>query len=100
VIITKPVIGTLEIDLDKGVIWLNSVSCVLRICKLKFINKLEKYSSVDITNGNVFMEDNVTENYVYQERIQEIFSKVYLKTLNSKTPDEYLNKIEKLLEEN
>jgi len=100
VIITKPVLGTLEIDLERGVLWLNTEICVLRICKLKFMNKLEKFSSIDITDGNVFMETHEMDNDLLKEKLYHSLVNIYSKTLSHKDPDELLSKIEKLLEEN
>lgn len=97
-VISKPVIGTLDIDLDRGVIWLNDVVCVLRICKLDFVNKLDKFTSVDITAGKIVMENNPIEGNLYQERLHQIFMKAYSKTMSHENPTEFLNRLERVLE--
>ena len=46
---------TLEVDPEKGDIWLNSPNCILRIQKLNFTSHREKFSMIDIVGSRAAM---------------------------------------------
>lgn len=48
-------VSSLEIDLEKGVVWVNAPNCVLRVSKLEFINTIEDFSFIDISDGKATM---------------------------------------------
>lgn len=54
-IISKDIIGTIDIDTSTGRIWVNAPNCVLRIQNLKFKDRevKEKFSMIDINGSNV-----------------------------------------------
>jgi flagellin-specific chaperone FliS len=77
--ISKPVHGIMEIaaDSNNGVVWINSCDgqCILRICKLKFKKIEAAFSSIDITDSQVYMESNLGNEY--QEDLSNFLSSVY-----------------------
>lgn len=56
-IISKDIIGTIDIDTSAGRIWVNAPNCVLRIQNLKFKDRevKEKFSMIDISGSNASM---------------------------------------------
>jgi len=48
-------VGSLEIDVNNGKIWLNSPGCILRIQNIRFNNLEEKFSMIDINGSNASM---------------------------------------------
>jgi len=83
--ITKNVFGTLEVDVDRGVIWINSFGrCVLRICQLKFLNVIDGFSSIDCSGTSTVMEKS-------NETVLEVNSSEFEKFLFDTAEVIYLN---------
>lgn len=81
-VITKDVIlGSLEIDPDKGCIWLNTSQCILRIYGLKFHNITEKFSMIDINGSKAFMILDGLEDTKFQKVLQDIIKHLFYETL-------------------
>jgi hypothetical protein len=54
--IIKNIFGTLDVDVEVGKIWINTIyKNVLRISGLKFKNNLDKFTSIDIVNGEAYL---------------------------------------------
>ena len=95
--ITKEIfLGTLEIDLDRGVIWLNSYEkCLLRICQLDFKQKVEKFNMIDIAGGEAFMlkgTDN-SNNEEVLDKLKEVVHLLISKIDGAKDKEKFLNEV-------
>jgi len=49
------ILGSIDVDTDEGKIWVNAPNCVLRIQGLNFISEKDKFSMVDVSDGEVRM---------------------------------------------
>ncbi len=94
----KNVFGTLEVDLDRGVIWVNSLGrCVLRICQLKFQNKRENFSSIDCTGQNAILIGDCPDSSSIMKFLQDSTENIYLADLQS--DEKFLSEILELINE-
>lgn len=108
----KILLGSLEVDPDEGRIWLNDLTkCVLRICRLDFEIKSEKFDVIDIANNKAIMIEGSKIPRVeddLNEKIEDIVQLLVLQTFqNPKLLDkkefldtsyEVINKLAKTLE--
>lgn len=73
------------VDPDQGKIWLNAPNCVLRIQGIKFENKKEKFSMIDI-NGS---EASMIEGDLVSSNVHDFIDKlVPIIIFNEFTQDE------------
>jgi len=63
--LTKPLaLATISVDTDKGTIWVDSQTCVLRIQNLTFGSRAEKITFIDCMGGTAYMSnENVNDQY-------------------------------------
>ena len=51
-------LAQLEVDVEGGTIWLNAPHCVLRIGGIKFNNKEDRFTSIEVENSEGFLINN------------------------------------------
>jgi len=94
--LSKFVVGELYIDTDKGMIWLNSDICILRISSLKFRSVEEKFSMIDINKNEVVMYPRNQENEK-NSLINDVISDILISSMKSKSPELYFEKLQNLV---
>jgi hypothetical protein len=83
-------VSTLEIDLERGTVWVNAPNCVLRISKLEFANSIEDFSFIDISGGKATMMErsNVKRDSTDSEELRafliEITNYIFHELKNNK----------------
>jgi hypothetical protein len=85
-IISKNIIGTIDIDTITGRVWLNAPNCILRIQGLEFKELKEKFSMIDISGnkasmieGNLILDDKRLVRFIL-----DLFSSLSYNTINGK----------------
>jgi hypothetical protein len=85
-IISKNIIGTIDIDTTTGRVWLNAPNCILRIQGLEFKELKEKFSMIDISGnkasmieGNLILDDKRLVRFIL-----DLFSSLSYNTINGK----------------
>jgi len=74
-------LSTLDIDVENGKIWLNGISCILRIQNLNFKQIEEKFSMIEINGNDAYMYPGDSLNKEYSNFLENITTLIYAKIL-------------------
>lgn len=85
-IISKNIIGTIDVDTTEGRIWINAPNCILRIQGLEFKSMKEKFSMIDIIGKKVSMieSDLISDDKRIVKFIINLFDSLLYHTTNGK----------------
>ncbi len=103
-IITKKLaLSSIDIDLEKGIIWINTINgCILRIEKLKFDKKfVDKFDYIDIANNNAMIINypvDSEKNKIFENFIYTLSMKLFEKIEHHENINEFINEIYKKLD--
>jgi len=88
-IISKNIIGTIEIDTAAGRVWVNAPNCILRIQGLEFRGVKEKFSMIDVSGNKASMieGDLILDDKRLVRFILDLFSSLSYNTMNGKIKD-------------
>jgi hypothetical protein len=100
----KLFVGSLEVSVKEGKLWINDVlgGCRLRMNKIDFQNSLQKFDFIDINKNKAYMikntsknnsEDEAITNFV-QNLINLLFSKMEKRKLKTSDLNALLRHIE------
>lgn len=73
--------STLDVDIENGRIWLNGISCILRIQNLNFKQIEEKFSMIEIDGNNAYMYPGDILNKEYSNFLESLATLIYAKIL-------------------
>lgn len=91
--------GTLEVDTEKGVLWLNCLAtCLLRIQNIEFKVKTDKFSMIDINGTQAFMYPGESSNKHLSDFLETVILLVGAKIIDM-NDDEKKDFLDKLIEE-
>lgn len=88
-VISKDIIGTIDIDTQTGRIWVNAPNCILRIQGLQFKDTKEKFSMIDISGNKASMieGDLVLDDKRLVRFILDLFSSLSFHFMNGRIQD-------------
>ncbi len=88
-VISKDIIGTIDIDTQSGRVWLNAPNCILRIQDLQFNGIKEKFSMIDISGNKASMieGDLVLDDKRLVRFILDLFSSLSFHFINGRIKD-------------
>jgi|ADurb_Ile_02_Slu_FD_contig_101_315560_length_3681_multi_2_in_0_out_0_3 hypothetical protein len=88
-VISKDIIGTIDIDTQNGRVWVNAPNCILRIQGLEFKDVKEKFSMIDVSGKKASMieGDLVLDDKRLVRFILDLFSSLSYHFMNGKIKD-------------
>lgn len=88
-VISKDIIGTIDIDTQTGRVWINAPNCILRIQGLQFKDTKEKFSMIDISGNKASMieGDLVLDDKRLVRFILDLFSSLSFHFMNGRIQD-------------
>lgn len=90
-IISKNIIGTIDVDTNSGTIWINAPNCILRVQGLDFGRRgiREKFSMIDISGNKASMieGDLVLDDKSLVRFILDLFNSLSYNVMNGKIKD-------------
>lgn len=88
-VISKDIIGTIDIDTQTGRVWVNAPNCILRIQGLQFKDTKEKFSMIDISGNKASMieGDLVLDDKRLVRFILDLFSSLSFHFMNGRIQD-------------
>lgn len=88
-VISKDIIGTIDIDTQNGRVWVNAPNCILRIQGLEFKDIKEKFSMIDVSGKKASMieGDLVLDDKRLVRFILDLFSSLSYHFMNGRIKD-------------